>query len=80
MSQAMAERFGSEWYGCRLVAGARLVMAAWRDRREGVIDRQSRDDRIHDERRRIHRLLVSARERAPAEKTRREAASSLRAR
>jgi len=76
--QAMAERRGSEWYGCRLVAGAKRVMAAWRDWHEGEIDRRSRDDRICDERQRIHRLLVSARERAPAYKTRRECAMLMR--
>jgi transposase len=75
----MAERFGSEWYGCRLVAGAKRVMATWHDWHDGEIDLRCRDDRIHDERRRIHRLLVSARERAPAYKTRRECAELMNA-
>ena len=75
--QAMAERFGSEWYGCRLVAGAKRVMAAWRMHHEGDIRKRERDDRLRDERRRIHRLLVSAKERAPAMQTRRECATLL---
>ena len=69
--QAMAERPGSEWYGQRLVAGAKRVMGACRDEREGLIERDVRAERINDERRRIHRILVAARERAPAHKTRR---------
>ena len=75
--QAMADRFGSEWYGLRLVAGAKRVMAAWRMHRDGEIDRQTRDQRLSEERRRIHRLLVAAKERAPAPKTRRECAELL---
>ncbi len=75
--QAMAERFGSEWYGCRLVAGAKRVMTTWRLHQDGEISRQERDDRLTDERRRIYRLLVSAKERAPARKTRRECAELL---
>ena len=75
--QAMAERFGSEWYGCRLVASARRVLAAWRMHREGEIGRRERDERLADERRRIHRLLVAAKERAPAAKTQRECAELL---
>ncbi|MCB9176096.1 MAG: transposase [Caldilineae bacterium] len=76
--QAMAERFGSEWYGCRLVASARRVLAAWRMHRKGKIGRRERDERLADERRRIHRLLVAAKERAPAAKTQRECAEPLR--
>lgn len=75
--QAMAERHGSEWYGQRLVASARRVMVTWRHERDGQIDRRQRDDRLEDERRRVHRLLVAARERAPAPQTRRECAELL---
>jgi transposase len=75
--QAMAERFGSEWYGCRLVAGAKRVMTSWRLHEDGEISRQERDGRLTDERRRIYRLLVSAKERAPVRKTRRECAELL---
>ncbi len=75
--QAMAERHGSEWYGQRLVASARRVMVTWRHERDGQIDRRQRDDRLADERRRVHRLLVAARERAPAPQTRRECAELL---
>ena len=75
--QAMAERHGSAWYGQRLVASARRVMVTWRHERDGQIDRRQRDDRLADERRRVHRLLVAARERAPAPQTRRECAELL---
>lgn len=75
--QAMAERRGSAWYGQRLVASAKRVMLTWRHERDGQIDRRERDDRLADERRRVHRLLVAARERAPALQTRRECAELL---
>ena len=52
-------------------------MAAWRMHHEGDIRKRERDDRLRDERRRIHRLLVSAKERAPAMQTRRECATLL---
>lgn len=75
--QAMAERRGSAWYGQRLVASARRVMITWRHERDGLIDRRERDDRLADERRQVHRLLLAARERAPAHRTRRECAELL---
>lgn len=75
--QAMAERRGSEWYGHRLVASAKRVMTAWRHHRDGDIKQCERDTRLADERRRIHRLLVAAAARAPAEKTQRECAKLL---
>ena len=75
--QAMAERFGSEWHGRRLVKASKRVMAAWRMEREGQIDRRERDERLADERSKVHKLLVGARERAPAAKTQRECAQLL---
>ncbi len=47
-------------------------MVTWRHERVGRIDRLQRDDRLADERRWVHRLIVAARERAPAHQTRLE--------
>lgn len=73
----MAEQRGSAWYGQQLVASATCVMVTWLHELDDWIDRRERDDRLADERRWVHRLLVAARERAPATQTRRECAELL---
>jgi hypothetical protein len=56
--QAMAERYGSEWHGTRLVRCGQRVLAHWRDWHAGTIDRATMLSRIQPERERIRRLLV----------------------
>jgi transposase len=55
--QAIAERYGSEWHGLRLVAAGQRVLAHWSDWHHGRIDRETMLERIAPERVRIERLL-----------------------
>lgn len=58
--QAMAERFGSEWHGRRLVLAGQRVLAHWKAWHAGEIDRETMLARIEPERQRIQRLLKGA--------------------
>jgi transposase len=55
--QAIAERFGSEWHGTRLVLAGQRVLGMWRDWHDGRIDRALMLARIGPDRERIQRLL-----------------------
>lgn len=70
--EAIAERFGSEWYGARMAAIARRVLAEWRDWADGTIDRATMQARIAPDKERLHRLLVNGAAHAAAPKTRRQ--------
>jgi transposase len=55
--QAIAERYGSEWHGTRLVKSGQRVLTHWSDWHAGQIDRTTMLERIAPERVRIQRLL-----------------------
>lgn len=55
--QAIAERYGSEWHGGRLVLAGQRVLATWSEWDDGQIDRATMLARIQPERERIQRLL-----------------------
>lgn len=55
--QAIADRYGSEWHGRRLVLAGQRVLAAWADWHDGQIDRADMLMRIQPERAQIQRLL-----------------------
>lgn len=55
--QAIAERYGSEWHGRRLVLAGQRVLAAWADWHDGQIDRADMLVRIQPERAQIQRLV-----------------------
>ncbi len=55
--QAIADRYGSEWHGTRLVLAGQRVVATWNDWNEGQIDRETMLARIEPDRVRIQRLL-----------------------
>jgi transposase len=67
--QAMAERYGSEWHGVRLVAAGQRVLGAWAEWHDGQIDRATMLARIAPERVRIQRLIEQG-TRCSARKTR----------
>lgn len=67
--QAMAERYGSEWHGVRLVAAGQRVLAAWADWHDGKIDRATMLARIAPDRDRIQHLIEQGTH-CPACKTR----------
>lgn len=56
--QAIAERYGSEWHGTRLVLAGLRVMATWSDWHDGRIDRETMLARIEPDRVHIQRLLL----------------------
>jgi transposase len=74
---AIAERFGSEWYGVRMAAIAKRILSAWRTWASGEIDRTALCERITPDRKRLHRLLVHAADHAPAPKTQRQCTEML---
>jgi transposase len=55
--QAIAERYGSEWHGRRLVLAGGRVLDHWRDWHDGQIDRATMLCRVAPERSTIQRLL-----------------------
>lgn len=55
--QAIAERYGSEWHGRRLVLAGQRVLAAWADWHDRQIDRADMLVRIQPDRAQIQRLL-----------------------
>lgn len=55
--QAIAERYGSEWHGQRLVKSGQRFLAHWSDWKAGRIDRATMLAQIEPERIQIHRLL-----------------------
>ena len=56
--QAIAERYGSEWHGRRMVLAGGRVLAAWAAWADGHIDRAEMLARIQPEREQIQRMLL----------------------